>query len=119
MNEENKTKVMPVELESKAIALFKEEWVANGFSTTIPLGGDKMPRRSYSLTVAAVVERLVQEYNQPHMVAIVAVLMTSVGNSSQLGAKLLKGDDAFLKEAGASETADSLIAAMQARLAKK
>ena len=95
------------------LASFKSSWQRLGFSTQIPLGGDKMPRRAYAATVADVVQNFMQEQEAQPAEAVFIVLQTTLGNASQLGAKLVK--EQWLKEDSPAQAADDLLARLLAR----
>lgn len=101
-------------LEVYALQLFKSEWEAMGFATHIPLGGDKMPRKAYAATVAAVTVRVMKEQEAPAGEAVFLILNTVLGNASQLGGKLLK--EGFLKEEAPAVAADALLEALRKRI---
>lgn len=107
-------------LEIKALDTFKQEWKGLGFTTTIPTGGEKMPRRQYAYAMAATFAQLCVTYEAQELAAhsqvLAAMLQTVLGNSSQLGAKLMK--EGWLKEASPEVTADALLEALKARIAK-
>jgi len=108
-----KTQISKDALEVQMLASFKSSWQRLGFSTQIPLGGDKMPRRAYAATVADVVQNFMQEQEAQPAEAVFIVLQTTLGNASQLGAKLVK--EQWLKEDSPAQAADDLLARLLAR----
>lgn len=104
-------------LELWAIEQFKQAWLAFAFSQVIPAGGTTMPRRHHAACFADVVAKFMAEYEADTVTAVFTVMQTVLGNSSQLGAKLLK--DKWLTEAEASATADALLASLLERATKK
>jgi len=108
-----KTLIPKDALEVQMLASFKASWQQLGFSTQIPLGGDKMPRRAYAATVADVIQRFMQEQEAQAAEAVFLILQTTLGNASQLGAKLVK--EQWLKEDSPAQAADDLLARLLAR----
>ena len=100
-------------LEMQALAAFKASWQRLGFPTQIPLGGDKMPRRQYAAAVADVIQGFMQEQEIGAAEAVFVILQTTLGNASQLGAKLVK--EAWLTEASPAQAVDDLLAKLLAR----
>ena len=108
-----KTQISRDALEVQALAAFKASWLRLAFSTMIPLGGDKMPRRQYAAALADVIQGFMQEQEASAAEAVFVILQTSLGNASQLGAKLIKED--WLKEATPAQAADDLLARLLKR----
>ncbi len=103
------------EAEVSAIAAFKQGYSLSGGSNVIAIGADLMPRAIWAKATAFAIAKVGKEASLDAMAAAVVVLQTTVGNASQLGMKLKK--EGFLKEATATETADSLLEKFRQQLA--
>ena len=100
-------------IEEQALSLFKQAWIARGYSVAIPLASEAMPRERYALAVASALVAYASATNASPLEAAEEVLSTTVGNASQLLGVLVK--DGFLKRESASEASNSLLARAKAR----
>ena len=106
-----KTQISKEALDVQCLAAFKAAWLALGFSQQIPMGGEKMPRQAYAAALAEVIRGFMQEQESDAQEAVYIVLQTTLGNSSGLGAKLIK--EKWLLEATPAQATDDLLARLR------
>ena len=99
--------------EVQCLAQFKAAWLALGYPTLLSIDSFKMPRDRYAYCIADTVSWFQKEYEADSQEAIINVLQTSLGNASQLGAKLIK--EKWLTEASPVEAADSFLETLRKR----
>lgn len=99
----------------KAIASFKANWEKFGYSREF--SGEIMPRAKWAAVLAAVAEELGKELGLELPLAFELVLLSPVGNASQLGALLVK--KGFLVKQDAGANLDDFAAQLLARRAER